>query len=435
MSGSFTVSWVGGDYQNGYTLKDELPVDIRQEDFILDVPFEEKDDVKSLGGNWNRDLKKWVVPRGKDINKFKKWHPQPPSSPSPSYSVNVHRKIEEEVVLEDIQRSDESLSKKKIDMNMGFSSSDEEAGENEPRKQEADISSAPSALTAEQKRRIEQNRLEAMEKRRFKLLEQTQSRRERLNEEVVQHTEEAITASTSRQQEKKFLSDGVTAGNKDPDVCRTCNERPIDIVFRDAFNELVCNICKAKYDEFKLHNKAEIKEIYLLTDSSIRLMKCLMKDNPHNSHWAQMKLYLAKHGKEKSIERWGSEEALEEERNRRKKEQYAKDLEKASKVLTSAGTTTKTEIDEVEDGTTNHLSKMLQAMKDNGRNELNDTVVGEGLSDKILQASREREEGDASLHGKTKGSVRRNKGPTSTQSNPKKARTTNRMANIMTGNY
>ena len=441
MSASFSVSWVGGDYQYRDSSKEEELIDIRREDFILEVPFEEKDDAKSFGCRWDKDSKKWFVPKGMDLNIFKKWHPKPSSSSG--HLSSVHEQQATTVVnrnVESVEGREESLSKEttKIDMNFGFSSSDDDDEESEKRKHNDNPSPAFSTLTDEQRLRIEQNRLQAMEKRRLKSLKEDQLQQEHSTKEITEVGKHIKTPTSSYLEEKANDNRDVIVAFDcidDPDVCRTCNERPADVIFKDAFNVLVCNACKAKHDDFKLHNKVEIKEIYLLTDSTIRLMKCLMKDNPHNPHWAQMKLYLAKHGQEKSIERWGSEAALEEERNRRKKEQYNKDLAKASKVLlTSAVPNAGIEVDEVEDNTTGHLSRMLQMMKDDSTNELDALHGGNGLGERIIEACHSEKGEEAAIEGKKKDD-RKKKGPTSTQSDPKKAKKLNRMAAIMTGNY
>lgn len=39
----------------------------------LEVPFSEKEEVKSLGGRWDKDKMKWYVTVGKDISPFSKW--------------------------------------------------------------------------------------------------------------------------------------------------------------------------------------------------------------------------------------------------------------------------------------------------------------------------------------------------------------------------
>jgi hypothetical protein len=38
----------------------------------LKVPFNEKDQAKSLGARWNAEAKLWYVPQGVDVAPFKK---------------------------------------------------------------------------------------------------------------------------------------------------------------------------------------------------------------------------------------------------------------------------------------------------------------------------------------------------------------------------
>ena len=40
---------------------------------IIDVPYAEKDEAKSLGAKWNSNLKKWYVEERKNYYKFEKW--------------------------------------------------------------------------------------------------------------------------------------------------------------------------------------------------------------------------------------------------------------------------------------------------------------------------------------------------------------------------
>jgi len=39
----------------------------------LKVPFNEKDQAKSLGARWNAEAKLWYVPQGVDVAPFEKW--------------------------------------------------------------------------------------------------------------------------------------------------------------------------------------------------------------------------------------------------------------------------------------------------------------------------------------------------------------------------
>lgn len=40
---------------------------------ILNVPFSEKDEAKSLGARWNKNIKKWYVPAGVNASLFERW--------------------------------------------------------------------------------------------------------------------------------------------------------------------------------------------------------------------------------------------------------------------------------------------------------------------------------------------------------------------------
>ena len=46
----------------------------------LKVPFNEKDQAKSLGARWNAEAKFWYVPQGVDAAPFEKWLSSAPNS-------------------------------------------------------------------------------------------------------------------------------------------------------------------------------------------------------------------------------------------------------------------------------------------------------------------------------------------------------------------
>ena len=51
----------------------------------LKVPFNEKDQAKSLGARWNAEAKLWYVPQGVDAAPFEKWVSSAPNSaPNPA---------------------------------------------------------------------------------------------------------------------------------------------------------------------------------------------------------------------------------------------------------------------------------------------------------------------------------------------------------------
>ena len=51
----------------------------------LKVPFNEKDQAKSLGARWNAEAKLWYVPQGVEAAPFEKWVSSAPNSaPNPA---------------------------------------------------------------------------------------------------------------------------------------------------------------------------------------------------------------------------------------------------------------------------------------------------------------------------------------------------------------
>lgn len=192
-------------------------------------------------------------------------------------------------------------------------------------------------------------------------------------------------------------------------LCEVCKEGPADSAFLEAFDELVCKNCKLKSDDYELINKADISAQYLLTDSTIRLMKFLGKDNPRNAHWAQMKLYLRKQAKQKSIARWGSEDELENQRNRRKTERFEKEFNKSDDFL---GGSSEVEPDE----TSSTLSKLIANMK------------GEEAEEDAKKQNTNEDEGR--LAKKKKGA---DKQSAASQPNLKRAKAVSKMASIIKG--
>lgn len=54
----------------------------------LKVPFNEKDQAKSLGARWNAEAKLWYVPQGVDAAPFEKWLSSAPmSTPNPAPNI------------------------------------------------------------------------------------------------------------------------------------------------------------------------------------------------------------------------------------------------------------------------------------------------------------------------------------------------------------
>ncbi|EXX53442.1 DNA repair protein [Rhizophagus irregularis DAOM 181602=DAOM 197198] len=103
--------------------------------------------------------------------------------------------------------------------------------------------------------------------------------------------------------------------------CKECNSVELDNLFRKTFKVNVCKNCKEKYPEkYSLITKSEAKEDYLLTDPELRdveILPHLSKPNPHKATWNNMMLYLREQVEEFAFKKWGGEEGLDEEYERR----------------------------------------------------------------------------------------------------------------------
>lgn len=100
-----------------------------------------------------------------------------------------------------------------------------------------------------------------------------------------------------------------------------------------AYAEHVCQSCSQYSEQYEQLTKSDVSTQYLLTDSTIRMMKYQEKDNPRNSNWSMMKLYLRKHAITQALERWGTLAQLEIEKEKRNLEKLDKQTEAVSSLF------------------------------------------------------------------------------------------------------
>ncbi|ORX97931.1 DNA repair protein [Basidiobolus meristosporus CBS 931.73] len=103
--------------------------------------------------------------------------------------------------------------------------------------------------------------------------------------------------------------------------CKECGSIELDPIFLTIFNLHVCSKCKEEFPEkFSLITKTEAKEDYLLTDPELKdrdLFPCWKKPNPRKSTWNDMMLFVREQVEEFAFKKWGGEEALDAEFERR----------------------------------------------------------------------------------------------------------------------
>jgi len=73
-----------------------------------------------------------------------------------------------------------------------------------------------------------------------------------------------------------------------------------------------------KEGKHSLITKTEAKQEYLLKDCDLDkrepVLKYILRKNPHNANWGEMKLYLHLQIEQRALEVWGSEENLLKEK-------------------------------------------------------------------------------------------------------------------------
>lgn len=120
-------------------------------------------------------------------------------------------------------------------------------------------------------------------------------------------------------------------------ACEACNSSTsIDPECYDNFRVMVCFSCKESSNLYGIITKTQARNEYLLTDEELadsKLLPSISRKNPHNSRWADMKLYLRKQVQDFAIKKYGSLDAIKEAlsnrnetRTDRKSKQFLKKL-------------------------------------------------------------------------------------------------------------
>ncbi|XP_037545672.1 DNA repair protein complementing XP-A cells [Nematolebias whitei] len=120
-------------------------------------------------------------------------------------------------------------------------------------------------------------------------------------------------------------------------VCEDCHKPFMDSFLSNSFAVSVCDKCRDIEDKHKLISKTEARWRYLLKncdfDKRDPPLTFILRKNPHNTRWGDMKLYLQMQVVERSLEVWGSEEALEEARERREGNKEAQKQKRFNKKV------------------------------------------------------------------------------------------------------
>jgi hypothetical protein len=135
-------------------------------------------------------------------------------------------------------------------------------------------------------------------------------------------------------EKKKQAEEARRCAVVDPETGTECGSKDIVDAMWNDFGEMVCASCKAlRKDDFALINKGDSMSRYLVSDDTMKVLKFTTKPNPRNSMFAPMKLYLVKHVREKAMKRWGDEQGLLNELDRREKERFERGLRECEDAL------------------------------------------------------------------------------------------------------
>ncbi|XP_029767181.1 DNA repair protein complementing XP-A cells isoform X2 [Terrapene carolina triunguis] len=79
-------------------------------------------------------------------------------------------------------------------------------------------------------------------------------------------------------------------------ICEECGKQFMDSYLMQHFDWATCDNCRDVEGKHKLITRTEAKQEYLLKDCDLDkrepVLKFILKKNPHNSQWGDMKLYL-----------------------------------------------------------------------------------------------------------------------------------------------
>ena len=118
--------------------------------------------------------------------------------------------------------------------------------------------------------------------------------------------------------------------------CEECSEELLgDSYLFKTFDVEVCDKCKetGKDGKHELITKTEAKNTFLLKDADFDRrdppLKFIVRKNPHNERWGDMRLYLRLQVEKRALEVWETPEALEAEIA---KKEGKRDMVKAKKL-------------------------------------------------------------------------------------------------------
>lgn len=208
-------------------------------------------------------------------------------------------------------------------------------------------------LTPSQLARIERNRQQALLLRRAKMNKRLppKSTPEKEGKKVVRindtklidtgagfYVEEGPTDIDENMEAAiKLVSEPAPLFEEDRPHCIECSQPFNNSFLHHTFDFSVCDHCRDNEDRHMLMTKTDAKNEYLLKDCDFELrkptLKFIVRKNPHNPRWGDMKLYLKPQIEKRALEVWGTEEAIEEEILKKEEQKEVSKQKKYSKKM------------------------------------------------------------------------------------------------------
>ncbi|GFR26237.1 DNA repair protein complementing XP-A cells homolog [Trichonephila clavata] len=203
-------------------------------------------------------------------------------------------------------------------------------------------------LTASQLQRMKKNREKALQLRKARIANLANAEKAITQKEVTTLSQPRDTGagffaeddeSELSVENRPLVSIPAPLFSSDRPICLECNEEFSDSYLQTHFDFHVCDSCRDNDGAHALISKTDAKKEYLLKDCDFDKreppLKFILRKNPHNLH-GSMKLYLRLQVENRSLEIYGTEEAIEEQKEQREGAQLKrkkKQFEKKVKAL------------------------------------------------------------------------------------------------------
>jgi len=222
---------------------------------------------------------------------------------------------------------------------------------------EEGISSEKILLSNDQRARAEKNKLKALALRKARLQAAPYAKDGNIEKQKRKEDKKLVDGGggffIEEDDDEERAGDNVAESHPPPLMppdqpdCEECGKPFATSHLLRTFDHPACDECKnmEKDGPHQLITKTDAKKEFLLKDSDFEKgervkpfvpLKFVLRKNPHNPRWGDMKLFLRSQVESRALEVWGTEEALEAEVEAREERQVmakSKKYEKKMKEL------------------------------------------------------------------------------------------------------